>query len=109
MNKDEWLKLLKEQKAQCYIKPNRHKHSSGYRCFDVGYLVVDKNGTRVADKLVLGKTSDGIILTDFYEKKPDKLRMDLLLDGYIRIWGDKPLWWGHLDKVLSDSDLRLLD
>ena len=84
-----------ENKAYCYIKPTRHKHESGFKCFEVGYLIINRQN-RVEDKLVLGTYSDRIQL---YEDFNNNLQpnLDLTLDGYIRIysttWGEN-YWRG---------------
>jgi len=110
MSQEKWLKLLKENKAYCYIKPNRHKHDSGFRCFEVGYLTIVKDKTKMKDKLVLGDYSDHIWFYDFLKENKDNkdLNMDLLIDGYIRIWSYEPLWWGSLKFVCSSARLSLI-
>ena len=88
--KKDWIKLLRENKAYCYIKPTRHKHESGFKCFEVGYLIINRQN-RVEDKLVLGTYSDRIQL---YEDFNNNLQpnLDLTLDGYIRIYSTT---WGE--------------
>lgn len=106
--KEQWLKLLKESKAYCYIKPTRYVHESGFRCFEVGYLTIS-NDNRVKDKLVLSTGSDHIQLYEYFDNgiKPN---LDLLLDGYIRIFpfDSNNYWWGSMDYVLSSAQLEVL-
>lgn len=92
-NKNKWEKLLKDRKAFCYIKPNRYIHESGFRCFEVGYCTV-KDG-KVDEKLILSKRSD-----HFWHHKdflngsaPLEFSMDILRDGYMRIFDRKILTW----------------
>jgi len=102
--KKDWIKLLRENKAYCYIKPTRHKHESGFKCFEVGYLIINRQN-RVEDKLVLGTYSDRNLN---FNLQPN---LDLTLDGYIRIysttWGEN-YWWGSDDFVVSSAQLKLL-
>lgn len=67
-----------------YIKPTRYKHDSGFRCFEVGYCDIDKNGN-ATDIKVLGRCSDHIWLVDHFNLKKD-LNLDLTMNGYIRIY-----------------------
>jgi hypothetical protein len=119
-NKEEWLKLLKEAKAFCYIKPTRHIHDSGLRCFEVGYLTMGEDN-RIKDKLVLGEYSDHIQLYnwDILEtREQGKLvwevlepNIDLTTDGYLRIYslgGRIKYWWGSMDFVCSSAQLSKL-
>lgn len=109
MNKEYWLEQLKNGSAQCYIKPNRYKHSSGYRCFEVGYLIA-KNG-KMKNKLVLGEYSDHILTCGygFAEQPKFLVNMDLLLDGYIRMWSNESkIWWGNMSFGLSSMQLTLI-
>jgi len=110
--KTEWLKLLKNGEASCYIKPNRYVHDSGFRCFEVGYLTIGA-GNRMEDKLVLNATSDHIQLYNDYINNGLKPNLDLLLDGYIRIYSlgakrEELYWWGNMDFVCSSAQLELL-
>lgn len=107
--KEEWLNLLKEQKAFCYIKPNRYKHESGFRCFEVGYLTMGDD-RKMEDKLVLNCYSDHIQLYQYFDVKLEP-NLDLMLDGYIRIFniGSKDnYWWGNMDFVMSSAQIELL-
>ena len=106
--KIDWIRLLKEKKAYCYIKPNRHIHESGFRCFEVGYLIINKKN-RVEDKFVLGKYSD---LVQLYEYNSNGIspNIDLTLDGYFRIlpYANDIFWWGTLDPINSTAEIKLL-
>ena len=98
-----WIKLLTSKKASCYIKPNMYRHESGFRCFEVGYLILGRDN-KVDDKLVLGKYSDHI-----WNDKGFELSMDLTLDGYIRIWNNGGIvWWGSTEFTTSSASLELL-
>ncbi len=102
--KIDWLKLLKESKAYCYIKPTKKLHDSGYACFEVGYLTT--KGARMDKKLVLGYSDH--IWGYNHTKGLQGISMDLLLDGYIRLWdmGNKGnLWWEGLTWVGSTAML----
>lgn len=100
----DWKQLLKDRKAFCYIKPNRHIHESGFRCFEVGYCTVKDN--RVDEKLILSKYSD-----HFWHHKdwlkgepPLEFSMDILLDGYIRLFDNmKILTWENTYTWLVSS------
>ena len=109
------MTLLKERKANCYIKPNRFKHDSGFRCFEVGYLELGDNN-KVADKLVLGMYSDHIhqdyLAGIDLKHEHFKINMDLTLDGYIRIWShDGIIAWedGTTSHVVSSAELTLIE
>lgn len=112
--KEEWLKLLKEGEAFCYIKPTKRIHGSGYRCFEVGYLTVGDD-KKMKEKLVLNTYSDHIQLYNYnFEKVKGEMisdllpNLDLLLDGYIRIYkigSQENYWWGSLDFVVSSAQL----
>ena len=113
-SKQQWYEELLNLKAFCYIKPNRYKHGSGFRCFEVGYLTVGDNN-KMKEKLVLNKYSDHIQLYNYnFEKVKGEMisdllpNLDLLLDGYIRIYkigSDENYWWGNLDFVVSSAQL----
>lgn len=106
-----WKQLLIDREAYCYIKPNRHIHESGYRCFEVGYCTVEKE--RIKDKLILSEWSDHFwhrreILTD---KPPLEFNMDILKDGYIRVFnGAKVLTWENsYSFVVSSFSLEVME
>ena len=112
-NKEKWLELIRSGDAWCYIKPNRHVHESGYMCFEVGYLTRDKARNRTNDKLVLNTYADHIDLGSMEMlrgRKPMSVNMDVLLDGYIRLWvrDETPIWWGSVDWTTSSSSLTWL-
>jgi len=91
-----------------YIKPNKNIHDSGFRCFEVGYILEMKDNNRVTRKQVLGKYTDHInqdygILTG--EGKKYTINMDMTVDGCIRIWTHgAELEWEH-DMALSTATL----
>lgn len=106
-----WLGMLKNLEAFCYIKQNRYVHESGYRCFEVGYLTVGDN-RKVKEKKVLSMGSDHIQLYQYFYNERIEPNLDILLDGYIRIYniGSKEnFWWGSLDFVCSSAQISLLE
>jgi hypothetical protein len=108
----EWEKKVEKNKANCYIKPTRYMHSSGFRCFEVGYCELGKNN-RVTKKLVLGSGSDHIYLSSMQilvAKQGIPLSMDLTRDGYIRLWSTgEPIVWNTINGfVVSSADLVTL-
>lgn len=108
-NKEKWQPLLKERKAFCYIKPNRHVHDSGFRCFEVGYCTL--NGSRIGEKLILSSGSDHFWHhKDFLNDAPPlEFSMDILLDGYIRIFDRKVLTWeNRYDWLVSSFELEVM-
>ena len=105
-----WTKALLERKAYPYIKPNRHIHDSGWRCFEVGYLVLDNN-SRVKNKLVLSEYTDHVQPIDFSDitnGKASMVNIDLTRDGYIRFHYHEPIWWGGMEYAYSSAILSLL-
>jgi hypothetical protein len=73
-----------------YIKPTRYKHDSGFRCFEVGYILKMSDDNKVIKKKVLGCNSDHIH-QDYIQVLIDRnpvyaLNMDLTMDGYIRFF-----------------------
>lgn len=92
---------------ECYIRPTRRMHESGYRCFEVGYGVFD-SGKNIK-KIVLNKHSDVVHLYDLFGLHTRDInfhpRLDLIKDGYIRLLpSDRPFRW--LVPVLSDAMLE---
>jgi hypothetical protein len=84
---------------QPYIKPTRHVHDSGFRTFEVGYILEMTSKNTVAKKKVLGEYSDHIFQD--YMMIVDKtpifcLNMDLTMDGYIR-------FFAHSGELIWDS------
>lgn len=73
----------------CYIKPTRRVHSSGFRCFKIGYCTIDKHN-RVDKKIVLGTCFDIIRLYDIIvtpsDFSPLQVTIDITRDGYIRLF-----------------------
>lgn len=89
----------------CYIKPNRHVHSSGFRCFEVGYCTIDGH-KKVVKKVVLGEHSDAIHLYDIMPDSPRlNINLDVTKDGHIRLFGDGNFHW-H-DTIMSDAFLEI--
>jgi len=87
MTPNEWREAVHNKEAWAYIRPNRRKHDSGWRCFEVGFITLKDN--RVDDKLVLSTGSDHLYLSydqTLIQKLSIPLNMDLTLDGYIRLW-----------------------
>jgi hypothetical protein len=105
MKREQWKKLLKEREAFCYIKPTMKRHDSKYRCFEVGYLTLDKTRMRADKKLVLSKHSDHFWhIGDFIKGEPPlAFSMDILLDGYIRIFDKKILTWENEYEWVTSS------
>lgn len=109
-----WKQLLKDKKAFCYIKPNRHIHDSGFRCFEVGYCTLDSKGTRVKEKLILSETSDHFWHTGdiLKETPPLEFSMDILLDGYIRVFNNYKMiltWENRYDWLVSSFQLEEME
>lgn len=96
---------------QPYIKPTRRMHDSGYRCFEVGYIIkMDEKG-RVVEKKVLGMGSDHIHqdYLSVIDGNPFSLNMDLTKDGYIRFFSyGKQLEWDS-EFGLSSMGLTVSD
>lgn len=85
-------------KKQPYIKPTRFKHDSGFRCFEVGYILEMSDKNKVLKKEVLGRGTDHIYqdyMMMIGNVKPFRLNIDLTMDGYIRFFvHDRELVWG---------------
>ena len=100
-----------EQLKQCYIKPTRHVHDSGFRTFEIGYILEMDNKNRVKRKQVLGQCSDHIY-QDYMNLLEGKivycLNFDLTMDGYIRIFSHegKVVW--NDDMALSSAGLKFI-
>ena len=104
---------MKKKKGKIpYIKPTRNKHDSGFRCFEVGYILKMSKDNKVLKKQVLGRYSDHIhqdYMMLLGEVKPFCLNMDLTMDGYIRFFVyDRGLVWAH-EMGLSSMELELID
>ena len=98
---------------QCYIKPTRYKHDSGFRCFEVGYILkMDYKNNKVVEKKVLGTGSDHIF-QDYMmligESPRFRINMDLTCDGYIRIFSHGgQIVWDNEDYAPSSAELRFI-
>lgn len=104
--KIDWKKELLNKSAFCYIKPTENIHDSGYGCFEVGYIIINRHNKK-KHKLILGEYSDHIWN---HESKGVYISMDLLLDGYIRIFNNGHiLWWGSLNFTTSSATLEILN
>ena len=95
---------------QPYIKPTRYVHDSGFRIFEVGYILEMDNNNKVKRKQVLGRCSDHIY-QDYMmligETKPFCLNLDLTKDGYIRFFSyGKELVWDD-EMALSSMALKV--
>lgn len=99
------------QRKTPYIKPTRHVHDSGYRTFEVGYILEMDNKCKVKRKQVLGEYSDHIYqdyMMVIDGKQPFCLNMDLTMDGYIRFFcHGKQLKWEDDDFATSSMGLVL--
>ena len=104
-----WKELLKSKKANIYFKPTRYMHDSGFRCFEVGYLILGKKN-RVKDKLVLGQCSDHLWMMGLIKQEIIDLSMDLTKDGYIRIFSHKHIFtWDNSYKwVVSTAEIEIM-
>ena len=101
---ERWEKLLREREAHPYMKPNRKKHDSGYRCFEVGYLTIKDK--KCKEKIVLSEHTDHVQSCDYEHRGLFMVNMDLLLDGYIRFFEHgKIISWGYW-VGLSSMQLR---
>jgi hypothetical protein len=86
-----------------YIKPTRYKHDSGFRTFEVGYILKMTDDNKVAEKEVLGSSSDhiyqdyGMLITN---QKSFCINLDLTVDGYIR-------FFSHNDELEWESPYSL--
>ncbi len=98
-----------ENKANCYCKPTKYVHDSGFRCFEIGYCELGGNN-KVLDKLVLGQCSDHLWFTDVL-RNLDSLNMDLTKDGYIRFFSHKNIftWDNSFNFVVSTASLEVME
>lgn len=107
-----WMNLVKYRNAFCYFKPTMYRHESGFRTFEIGYLIVGEYH-KMKEKLVLGKCSDHIWLLNmdmFNTEKIKDINMDLLLDGYIRIFSHEILTWDNtFDYVVSTAQIEIME
>lgn len=100
-------------KGTPYIKPTRYKHDSGYRTFEVGYILEMNPNNTVKEKRVLGQHSDHIY-TDYAQlyngERPWSINMDLTMDGYIRFFSHQgKLKWDMDDWATSSMGLELYE
>lgn len=110
MSNLDWKQLLKDHKAFCYVKPNRHKHDSGWRCFEVGYCTMDDH--RIGEKLVLSEYSDhwwhhrGIL----DNTPPLEFNVDITDDGYLRIFSHQDIltWENNYQWLVSSFELEVM-
>lgn len=98
----------KEERKTVYIKPTRHVHDSGFRTFEIGYILEMDNKNRVKRKEKLGEYSDHIY-QDYMNKYEGKnifaLNFDLTMDGYIRIWSHEgEVYWEAIP--MSSAELK---
>ena len=112
--KEKWSKLLKDRKAFCYMKTNMYRHESGYRCFEVGYCTLKDDGRRVDEKLVLSEHSDHFWHKEkiISEKQILSFSMDILLDGYIRLFNNQKTiltWENSYNFLVSSFSLEELE
>ena len=67
-----------------YMKPTRHKHESGFYCFEVGYCRVGSDA-EAKDKIVLGGIApDHIGLWEMMDQRRVNVNIDCLKGGFIR-------------------------
>jgi len=78
------LELPSKEEWYPYIKPTRHKHESGFYCFEVGYCRVGSDA-EVRDKIVLGGIApDHIGLWEMMDQRRVNVNIDCLKGGFIR-------------------------
>lgn len=101
---------MKTEFRTVYIKPTRFVHDSGYRMFEVGYILEMGDDKKVKRKEVLGNCSDHIFQDYMHGEHGGKyysLNFDLTKDGYIRIWSHAgQLVWE--DMPLSSAQLNFI-
>lgn len=110
-NKEKWKNLLKERKAFCYMKQNRHIHESGFRCFEVGYCTL-KDNNKIDEKLILSNGSDHFWHhKDFLNNtSPLEFNMDILPDGYLRLFSREILTWENsYNYLVSSFELEVME
>lgn len=111
MNEEQWERKLLEREAWCYFKPNKRIHDSGYRCFEIGYCTLSKDGRRIKDKKILNQYCDHIWNLNFQNKEISytPINLDVLLDGYIRVFDShNTLWWGSFGWTNSTTYISIL-
>ena len=88
-----------------YFKPTARVHSSGFRCFECGYLQIgDKN--KAVKKVIIATRVDHIMNFEWLttEHAPQEIHLDLLKSGEIRIFNNvkRPYW-----SILGFSDAHI--
>ncbi len=86
------LQMPLEEEWYPYIKPTRHKHESGFYCFEVGYCQV---GSEAQPKNIirLGGIPPDHICTWEFKEMMGGMSMDLLKGGYMRFFSHSGLHW----------------
>ena len=94
-----------------YIKPTRNMHDSGFRTFEVGYILEMDDKNRVTKKEILGKYSDHVYqdYMTLIDKKPFCVNMDLTKDRCIRFFSHQGQLEWDLPYALSSVGLKLSD
>ena len=78
-----------------YFKPTTRVHSSGFRCFECGYLQIGAKNKAVK-KVVIATGVDHIMTFEWSTTKssPQEINLDLLKSGEVRIFSfGKRLYW----------------
>lgn len=82
-----------------YFRPSTRVHSSGFRCFECGYLQIGDD-KKAKKKIVLRTRVDHITTEyglDFIRSTKINIDLDLLRDGNIRIFHhNDQLYWNTL-------------
>ena len=82
-----------------YFRPSTRVHSSGFRCFECGYLQIGDD-KKAKKKIVLRTKVDHIATQyglDFVRSTKINIDLDLLKDGNIRIFHhNDQLYWNAL-------------
>lgn len=75
-----------------YFKPTARVHSSGFRCFECGYLQIGAKNKAVK-KVVIATRVDNIMNFE-WSGRPQEIHLDLLKSGEIRIFNNvkRPYW-----------------
>lgn len=109
MKKPKLLKTVYTEEPEFlpYIKPTRHVHESGFRCFEVGYRKIGEDN-RVSEKKVLGEYSDHIFTpSSVLGRSVSQINIDLTKDGYIRFFSWEGLLKWSMEYALSSMELIL--
>lgn len=82
-----------------YFRPSTRVHSSGFRCFECGYLQIGDDN-KAKKKIVLRTRVDHITTEyglDFIRSTKINIDLDLLRDGNIRVFHhNDQLYWNAL-------------